>query len=106
MVAERLWQPLADRPEVGVQALALGAAAMLVPLVLRTRPGGPRLIAATVWVVALTAVLVGTAADAASAFGAAIPAGVVVIGWAIRPWRSLRRRPPAGASATLRGPIV
>ena len=106
VVAERLWQPLVDRPEVGFQALALVVAAMLVPLVLRARPGGPRIIAATTWVVALTAVLVATAADAQAALGAAIPAGIVVIGWAIRPWRSLRRRPQARTSATLRGPIV
>ena len=106
IVAERLWQPLADRPQAGLQALALVAAAMLVPLVLRARPGGPRVIAATLWVVALSAVLVATAADTASALGAAIPVGVIVIGWAVRPWRSLRRRPPARTSATLRGPIV
>ncbi len=105
-VAERLWQPLADRPEAGIQALALVAAAMCVPLVLRARAGGPRVIAASLWVGVLGAVLVATAADVASALGAAIPAGVVVIGWAVRPWRSLRRRPSPGASATLRGPIV
>ncbi len=106
IVAERLWQPLADRPQAGLQALALVVAAMLVPLVLRARPGGPRVIAATLWVVALSAVLVATATDTASALGAAIPVGVIVIGWAVRPWRSLRRRPSAKASATLRGPIV
>ena len=37
-----LWEPLADRPEALVQAAALVAAAMCVPLVLRARPGGPR----------------------------------------------------------------
>ena len=36
-----LWDPLADRPEALVQAAALVAAAMCVPLVLRARPGRP-----------------------------------------------------------------
>ena len=41
VVLERLWQPLADRPPAGLQALALVAAAMCVPLVLRARAGRP-----------------------------------------------------------------
>ena len=106
VAARRLWQPLADRPEAGFQALALVAGAMCVPLVLRARAGGPRVIAASIWVVALSAILVGTSADTASALGAVIPAGIVVIAWAVRPWRSLGRRSPARTSATLRGPIV
>jgi hypothetical protein len=106
VVLERLWQPLADRPQAGLQALALVVAAMCVPLVLRARAGGPRVIAASLWVGTLTAVLVTTASDVPSALGAAIPAGLVVVGWAVRPWRSLRRRPSPRPSATLRGPIV
>jgi hypothetical protein len=106
VVLERLWEPLADRPPVGIQAIALIVAAMCVPLVLRARAGGPRMIAAGLWVGVLTTVLVATAADVPAALGAAIPAGLVVIGWAVRPWRSLRRRPAPRPSATLRGPIV
>jgi hypothetical protein len=63
-------------------------------------------IAAVLWVSVLAAVLVATAADTAMALGAAIPAGVVVVAWAVRPWRILSRRAPARPSATLRGPIV
>jgi hypothetical protein len=106
IILERLWQPLSDRPPTGIQALALVVAAMCVPLVLRARAGGPRVIAASLWVGVLTVVLVATAADVPAALGAAIPAGLVVIGWAVRPWRSLRRRPAPRPSATLRGPIV
>jgi eukaryotic-like serine/threonine-protein kinase len=104
--AERLWEPLAARPEAGLQALILVAAAMLVPLVLRAGPGGARVVAAAVWLVALGAALMATAADPAAALGAVVPAGAVVMAWAIRPWRSLRRHAPARPSATLRGPIV
>jgi eukaryotic-like serine/threonine-protein kinase len=104
--AERLWQPLADRPEAALQAAAVLAAAMCVPLVVRARDGGPRVAAACLWIGALGGVLVATSADATTAAGAVIPAAIVVIVWAIRPWRSLRRRGPVRASATLRGPIV
>ncbi len=106
VAARRLWEPMADHPGVAVQAVALVAAAMCVPLVLRARAGGPRLIAACLWTVALSAALVASASDLASALGAVIPAGIVVVGWSLRPWRSLGRRPPARSSATLRGPIV
>ena len=104
--AERLWQPLADRPEMGLQALALVAAALLVPLVMRAPAGGPRVLAGALWLGALGAAVVATAVDAPNALGAVLPSAAVVMAWAIRPWRSLRRRPPVRASATLRGPIV
>ena len=101
-----LWDPLADRPEALVQAAALVAAAMCVPLVLRARPGGPRLAACAAWVAAVGAALVATAPDAADAVAALVPAAVIVLAWAMRPWRVLRRRVPARASATLRNPTA
>ena len=101
-----LWDPLADRPEAVVQAAALVAAAMCVPLVLRARPGGPRLAACAAWVAAVGAVLVATAPDAADAVASLVPAAVIVLAWAMRPWRVLRRRVPARASATLRNPTA
>ena len=101
-----LWDPLADRPEALVQAAALVAAAMCVPLVLRARPGGPRLAACAAWVAAVGAVLVATAPDAADAVASLVPAAVIVLAWAMRPWRVLRRRVPARASATLRNPTA
>jgi hypothetical protein len=35
-----------------------------------------------------------------------VPAAVIVLAWAMRPWRVLRRRVPARASATLRNPTA
>ena len=106
VAAERLWQPLADAPQAGVQALAMVVAAMCVPLVLRARPGGPRVVAASAWILALGAALAGAADDPANALGAVIPAAIVILVWAVRPWRALRRRAPERPSATLRGPIA
>ena len=106
VAAERLWQPLSDAPHAGVQALALVVAAMCAPLVLRARPGGPRLAAAATWILLLGAALVMPAPDAAAALGAVIPAAIVVLAAALRPWRALRRRAPERVSATLRGPIA
>jgi eukaryotic-like serine/threonine-protein kinase len=104
--AGRLWQPVAERPEALAQAGALVAAALLVPAVRRAGPGAPRALAAAAWLVVLGAALVATAADPAGAVGAVLPAAAVVMAWAIRPWRGVRRSAPARASATLRGPIV
>ena len=94
VAAERLWQPLADAPHAGVQALALVVAALCAPLVLRARPGGPRPVAAAIWMAALGTALVVPAPDPADALGAVIPAAMVVIAGALRPWRALRRRAP------------
>jgi hypothetical protein len=101
-----LWEPLADRPWALAQAAALAAAAMCVPLVLRARPGGPRLAACAGWLAAVGAALVATAPDGADAVAALAPTAVVALAWALRPWRVLRRREPARASATLRTPTA
>ncbi len=104
--ADRLWQPLAERPEALVQAAALVGAALLVPLVRRAAPGAPRALAAAAWLAVLGAALVATAADPVGAVGAVLPAAAIVMAWAIRPWRGIRRTAPPRTSATLRGPIV
>jgi hypothetical protein len=101
-----LWDPLAGQRDALVQAGLLVAAAMCVPLVLRARPGGPRLAASAAWVAGVAVGLAATAPDAAAAVAAAVPAGVIVLAWAMRPWRVLRRRVPARASATLRNPTA
>ncbi len=101
-----LWDPLAARPEAVAQAGALVAAAMCVPLVLRARPGGPRAAACACWLAAVGAALVATAADPTDAVAALVPAAIVILAWAARPWRVLRRRVPAKASATLRQPTA
>ncbi len=102
--AERLWQPLADMPQAGVQALIIIVAAMCVPLVVRLRPDGPREAAALAWTAALAVALVATAPDPADALGAVIPATIVLVAAAFRPWRALAERGSRKASATLRGP--
>jgi eukaryotic-like serine/threonine-protein kinase len=102
--AERLWQPLSDMPQAGVQTAVLVAAAMCVPLLVRLRPDGPREVAALAWTAALATALVVAAPDPADALGAVIPAAVVLVAAAFRPWRALAGRGPRKASATLRGP--
>ena len=104
--AEALWRPLADRPEALVQAGALVAASLCVPLVLRAGAGGPRLAACAVWLAALGAALALTAPTTQDAVAALVPSAVIVLAWAMRPWRVLRRRVPARASATLRSPTA
>ena len=102
--AERLWQPLSDMPQAGVQVLVLVVAAMCAPLVLRLRPDGPREAAALAWTAALAVALVASAPDPADALGAVIPGTIVLVAAAFRPWRALAERSPRKASATLRGP--
>ena len=106
VAARRLWDPLAAHPEALLQALAMVVGAMCVPLVLRARPGRPRAVAATVWVVLVAGSMVAVATAGVTALGAVVPAGLVVVAWALRPWRVLRRRAPARASATLRSPTA
>jgi eukaryotic-like serine/threonine-protein kinase len=103
---DALWRPLADRPEALAQAAALVVAALCVPLVLRARAGGPRMAACALWLGALGAALVATATAGEDAVAALVPTAVVVLAWAVRPWRVLRRRVPARASATLRNPTA
>jgi hypothetical protein len=79
---------------------------MFLTQVLRARPGGPRLAACAAWLAGVGAALVATAPTAAAAVAALVPSAVVVLAWAARPWRVLRRRVPARASATLRNPIA
>ncbi|HTI32976.1 MAG TPA: hypothetical protein VL422_04810, partial [Miltoncostaea sp.] len=102
--AQRLWEPLSGMPQAGVQALVLVVAAMCVPLVARRRPDGPREVAALVWTAALSTALVVIAPDPADGLGAVIPAAIVLVAAAFRPWRALGDRGPRRVSATLRGP--
>jgi hypothetical protein len=103
---ERLVDPIAARPEAAIQAAALVAAAMCVPLVLRARAGGPRLAAAAAWVAGLAAALAAASPSGLDALGAVVPAAVIVLAWAAAPWRGLPRRGPGRPSATLRGPTA
>jgi hypothetical protein len=104
--AQRLWEPFADHPEALLQAGAMVVGALCVPLVLRARPGGRRTAAAATWVALVAGSMVAVATAGVDAVGAVVPAGLVVLAWALRPWRILRRRGLARASATLRSPTA
>jgi hypothetical protein len=104
--AQRLWEPFADHPEALIQAGAMVVGALCVPLVLRARPGGRRTAAAAIWVALVAGSMVAVATAGVDAVGAVVPAGLVVLAWALRPWRILRRRGLARASATLRSPTA
>ena len=104
--AGRLWDPLAAHPGGAAPGAALVVGAMCVPLVLRAAPGGPRAVAAAVWVAALgrrSMVAVAPTRLTPWAPWCRRPGGVA---WALRPWRVLRRRVPARTSATLRSPTA
>ncbi|MGD9696513.1 MAG: serine/threonine-protein kinase [Thermoleophilia bacterium] len=104
VAGERLWQPLADRPEALMQAAVLVAAAMCVPLVMRAPQGTPRTVAACAAALLAGGLLVALSSDPVEAVGTCAPAVLVVVGAALRPWRALRRGGPARTSATLRSP--
>ena len=104
VAGERLAEPLLAHPAALAQAGALVVAAMLVPLVLRARPGSTRALAAGGACIALLALLAGYSLDPAAALAAALPAAVIVMVWTLRPWRYLRARVGAAGSATLRNP--
>ncbi len=104
VAAHRLTEPLLGHPAALAQAGALVAAAMLVPLVLRARPGSARALAAGGACVALLALLAGYSLDPAAALVAALPAAVIVMVWTLRPWRNLRAGVGSPGSATLRDP--
>jgi len=87
-------------------ACGLAAAALLAPLVLRTRPGAQRVIACLVGAGALGVVAVIGSPDPAASLAAVAPSAVLVAVWALRPWRTLARMGSAPRSATLRGPIL
>ena len=59
-----------------------------------------------VGVIIVAGSMVAVATAGVNALGAVVPAGLVVVAWALRPWRVLRRRGPARASATLRSPTA
>ncbi|MCB0881880.1 MAG: serine/threonine protein kinase [Thermoleophilia bacterium] len=92
--------PLAGAPWVWAQAAVLVAGAMLAGAMVRRR-GGARGAAALAWITALVAGLAITGPDPKSALVACAASGVVVLGWALRPWRFLVREASPGPSATL-----
>jgi hypothetical protein len=86
-------------------AIGLLVAALAAPLVLRTRPGRQRVIACTVWAAALGGVAVVGLPDPSVGLAAVAPSAILIVVWALRPWRTLSRMGAEPRSATLRGPI-
>jgi len=86
-------------------AAGLLAAALAAPLVLRARPGRPRLVACLVWAAALGVVAVVGQPDPTVGLAAVGPSAILIVVWALRPWRTLARMGAEPRSATLRGPI-
>jgi len=86
-------------------ALGLLIAALAAPLVLRVRPGRQRVLACLVWGAALGGVAVVGLPDPAVGLAAVGPSAILIVVWALRPWRTLSRIGAEPRSATLRGPI-
>ncbi len=87
-------------PWVWAQAAVLVAGAVLAGTMVRRR-GAARGVAALAWIAGVVAGLAVTGPDPESALVASAASGVVVLGWAVRPWRFLTRGASPGPSATL-----
>jgi hypothetical protein len=101
----RTLEPVRDRPAVLAVAALLVAAAMAAPLVLRARPGAPRVAAAAAWCLALGIGAALLSGDAGAAAEAMLPSCILVPAWAARPWR----RPGSRArrrAVIIRGPAA
>ncbi len=86
-------------------AAGLLVAALAAPLVLRARPGRQRVVACLVWAAALGGVGVVGLPDPTVGLAAVGPSAILIVVWALRPWRTLSRMGAEPRSATLRGPI-
>jgi len=86
-------------------AAGLLAAALTAPLVVRARPGRQRVVACLAWAVALGGVAIVAQPDPSVGLAAVAPSAILIVVWALRPWRTLSRMGAAPRSATLRGPI-
>ncbi len=86
-------------------AAGLLAAALAAPLVIHVRPGGQRVLASIGWAVGLGGVAVVGLPDPTVGIAAVAPSAILIVVWALRPWRTLARMGTEPTSATLRGPI-
>lgn len=86
----------------GVGLLAAGLA---VTVLLRARPGRQRLLASCAWGIVLGGVAVVGLPDPAVGVAAVAPSAILLVAWALRPWRTLARVGTEPRSATLRGPV-
>jgi hypothetical protein len=103
--ADRLWPLLEGQSWLLWQAAVLVAAALTAPLLLRFAVGSPRGTAAGVWGIGLVFAATVVSPDPATTLAATLPGVVLVVAWALRPWRTLGRLGGEPASATLRGPV-
>ena len=101
--AGRLWEPIGAHPMVLAQFAVVAIAALCVPPLIRTRPGGGRIAGTALWLGGLGGGLAATAIDPPAALGATIPSAIVIGVWAVWPWRSGAGRVSPGSFATLRG---
>jgi hypothetical protein len=86
-------------------AAGLLVAALVAPLLLRARPGAQRVLACLGWAAALAGVAVIGLPDPTVGLAAVGPSAILIVVWALRPWRTLSRIGAEPRSATLRGPI-
>jgi hypothetical protein len=101
----RTLEPLREPPSVLTVAALLVVAAMAAPLVLRARPGAPRVAAAVAWCLAIGAGAAVLSGDVGAAAEAVLPSCILVSAWAARPWR----RPGSRArrrAVIIRGPAA
>ena len=80
-------------------------AALAAPLVIHARPGGQRVLASIVWALGLGGIAVIGLPDPSVGIAAVAPSAILVVVWALRPWRTLARVGTEPTSATLREPI-
>jgi hypothetical protein len=105
-VLDRVIDPLRLHPDALVGAGLMIAFALAVPLLVRSRPGTPRVVAACLWAVGLATLAIALADGAARAPETLLGSCILVAAWAARPWRLLSRRSDGRPTVTLRGPAA
>jgi len=99
-----LVEPLADQPWAGWQALVLAAAAVAARAMFRAPAGPRRLAAVAAWSLASVAGAAAVAPRPEEVAALAAPSVMLLVLWALRPWRHLARLGGTPVSATVRGP--
>ncbi|HWH13420.1 MAG TPA: serine/threonine-protein kinase [Miltoncostaeaceae bacterium] len=96
--------PLAEHPWAGWQALVLGAAAIGARAMFRATPGPRRVAAVAAWSLATVLAAAAVAPRPEEVAALAAPSVMLLLLWALRPWRHLARLGGTPVSATVRGP--
>jgi hypothetical protein len=103
VAARRLSEPVRNHPEALAAAGVLVLAAMLVPLLVRARPGGQRIVLVAGWILGLSAAQIALTGAAGRLVETLLPSCIILAAWAARPWRPLAGRAEARA---VRGPAT